>query len=65
MPSSVIAKMIYDSSTALLTIIYVSGAVYAYENVPGEIYNAMKSAMSKGTFLNRNIKGKYPFKKIS
>jgi hypothetical protein len=65
MPSSVIATMNYDTASAILTIAYVSGAVYAYEHVPNEIYNRMKAAISKGTFLNKYIKGKYSFKRLS
>ena len=64
MPSSVVAKMIYTAPTLTLRVIYTSGAVYDYEQVPEEVYNAMKSASSKGTFLNRKIKGKYRFKKV-
>jgi hypothetical protein len=33
--------------------------------VPEAIYDEMKAAGSKGTFLNRFIKGKYPFKKVN
>jgi len=38
--------------------------VYDYKNVPEEIYTAMKTSFSRGTFLNQHIKGKFPFKKI-
>jgi len=64
MPSSVIAAMHYDPGSATLRIIYVSGMVYDYKNVPEKIYKAMKSAGSKGTYLNRYIKGNYEFEKV-
>jgi beta-glucosidase/6-phospho-beta-glucosidase/beta-galactosidase len=64
MPSSVVANMIYDAASAVLSIVYVSGAVYAYEQVPKNVYAAMKAATSKGIFLNKHIKGKYPFRKV-
>lgn len=64
MPSSVIAAMHYDAAKAVLRIIFVSGMVYDYQNVPEEVYLAMKSAFSKGTFLNQHIKGNYRFKKV-
>ena len=63
MPSSVVAAMKYDNHTSTLRIIFVSGIVYDYKNVPEKIYKAMKTASSKGNFLNTQIKGKYDFEK--
>jgi len=65
MPSSVVASFNYDPGTSTLRVIYTSGAVYDYEQVPEEIYTAMKAAFSKGTFLNTQVKGHYGFKKIN
>jgi hypothetical protein len=64
MPSSVVAAIKYDHRSSTLRVIYVSGLVYDYKNVPEEIYLAMKTSFSKGAFLNQNIKGKYLFEKI-
>ncbi|HEX7844751.1 MAG TPA: KTSC domain-containing protein [Chitinophagaceae bacterium] len=64
MPSSVISSIIYRASSATLRIVYVSGMVYDYKKVPEKVYNAMKTALSKGSFLNKYIKGKYEFEKI-
>lgn len=63
MPSSVISTIRYDAYTSVLTIIFVSGAVYNYRDVPEVIYQAMKKAISKGTFFNKHIKDKYDFEK--
>ena len=65
MPSTVVANFTYDAAKSILNVVYVSGKVYAYKNVPEHVYQAMKEAFSKGTFLNENIKGKYPFKKLN
>ncbi|MBE9463330.1 KTSC domain-containing protein [Dyadobacter subterraneus] len=64
MPSSVVAKMIYNDETETLRIIYVSGMVYDYKKVPLEVYEAMKASGSKGTFLNQQIKTRYEFEKV-
>ena len=64
MPSTVISAMHYYPHKKLLRVVYVSGSVYDYKDVPEKIYTAMKSAMSKGTYLNKYIKGKYQFDKI-
>lgn len=65
MPSSVVAKMEYDEASENLRITFVSGLVYDYKHVPEKIYRARKAATSKGTYLNRHIKGNYVFVKVS
>ncbi len=64
MPSSVIARYHYDPARQILTIVYQSGMVYDYLDVPESVYAAMKKVKSKGTFLNKEIKGKYEFKQV-
>lgn len=65
MPSTAVTGFNYDEPHSTLKVIYTSGSAYAYLNVPRRVYLAMKRAFSKGGFLNRNIKGKYPFKKLN
>ena len=50
MPSSVIAAMHYQKTTSTFRITLISGMVYKYQNVPEEIYIAMKESHLKGTF---------------
>lgn len=64
MPSSVISFIRYDAENEILRIGYVSGTIYDYKKVPEKVYLNMKAATSKGTFLNKHIKGKYEFEKI-
>jgi len=64
MPSSVIQAMRYDPAKHKLRVIFVSGVVYDYLDVPEAIYLEMKESGSKGTFLNQRIKKNYSFKKI-
>jgi hypothetical protein len=56
--------MHYDPVTRTLRIVYVSGSVYDYKDVPEEVYREMKKAPSKGTYLNEEIKTRFPFEKI-
>lgn len=65
MPSTVIAFMDYNIETAILQIHFISGLVYAYENIPEEIYNQLRSSTAKGIYFNRYIKSRYNFKKLS
>ncbi|MEO6613663.1 MAG: KTSC domain-containing protein [Chitinophagaceae bacterium] len=64
MPSSVIAGMNYSAVTSTLQVIFLSGRVYEYKNVPEQVYLDMKRSGSKGSYLNQHIKGSYPFRKI-
>lgn len=64
MPSSVVAHIHYDPGASILRVIFVSGMVYDYKNVPEDVYEAMKKSGSKGTYLNKQIKGHYEFEKI-
>ena len=64
MPSTAIKSYEYISAEKRLRITYISGAIYDYLGVPAEVYAAMKAYRSKGTFVNQEIKGRYPFQKI-
>jgi len=65
MPSSVVAAMKYNQIKGVLRIIFVSGNIYDYKNVPEAVYKEMKSASSKGTYLNQHIKNRYRYTKIN
>jgi hypothetical protein len=64
MPSTVISHFTYDPVKSILRVIFLSGSVYDYKNVPKEVYDEMKRSGSKGTYLNQRIKGHYPFVKV-
>jgi hypothetical protein len=56
--------MHYDPGSKTLRVIFLSGAIYDYKEVPERVYENMKAAPSKGIFLNREIKGRYDFEQI-
>jgi len=64
MPSSVVAAMKYDAEASKLRVIYTSGNIYDYKEVPEKVYAEMRKASSKGEFLNKQIKPNYEFEKI-
>ena len=64
MPSTVISRYTYDPAKRILRVVFVTGLIYDYKNVPQEVYNEMKMSFSKGTYLNKYIKGVYPFQKV-
>ncbi|MBS1606883.1 MAG: KTSC domain-containing protein [Bacteroidetes bacterium] len=64
MPSSVVRAIKYDEPSHTLRVVYVSGNIYDYKEVPPAVYEKMRSSSSKGIFLNTEIKGHYDFQKI-
>ena len=64
MPSSVVDHFNYIPDAEILIVSFISGSVYAYKGVPQCIYDQIQAARSKGKFLNRYIKGKFPFEKV-
>jgi lysyl-tRNA synthetase class 2 len=49
MPSSVIRSFDYDPGRRRLDVLFVSGRCYSYLDVPPEIHDRMKVALSKGS----------------
>ncbi|UOE42013.1 KTSC domain-containing protein [Chryseobacterium suipulveris] len=47
----------------ILTVMFVSGKVYDYFQVPQNVFENFRSSFSKGNFLNRFIKGRFNFQK--
>lgn len=62
--SSQICFVEYDSELSELRVIFRSTrALYAYKNVPPEVWTAMQASDSLGSFLYRQIKNVYEFDK--
>ena len=57
--------MNYNEDSQELTVEFVSGLVYIYKQVPLETFEAMKNSGAKGIYLNKYIKGRYEYVKIS
>jgi len=62
--SSNIEAIGYESTTQDLHVRFLSGGYYVYHQVPEHVFDAMIQAASKGSFLNREIKGVYGFAKM-
>jgi hypothetical protein len=61
MPSTVIRSFAYHAAQRQLEITFQSGRRYVYDRVPPELYDAMKSAFSKGEFFNEHIRDRFEF----
>ena len=61
--SSNIEAIGYDEGALELHVRFLSGACYIYHNVPQHVFDSLMQAPSKGSYLNREVKGIYTFTK--
>jgi hypothetical protein len=61
--SSNIEAVGYDDETQELHVQFLSSGYYIYSDVPRQIFDDLINAPSKGSFLNREVKGIYQFAK--
>lgn len=59
--SSAISSVGYDERSSTLEVEFQSGAVYDYFDVPPKVYRGLLKASSKGRFVSRRIRDRYPF----
>lgn len=59
--SSHITQVDWDGDTDTLTVTFNDGRAYDYFNVPGSVARDFQATGSAGGFLQRHIKGRYPY----
>ena len=65
MPSTVIRRFEHSLATGELTVEFVTGRRYVYSGVPAEEVERMRSAFAKGSYFNRHIRDRYPFRELA
>ncbi len=65
MPSTVRRNYLYDAAENELWITFVTGRKYVYSAVPPDVFDAFKSAFSRGTFFNREIRDNYTYREVA
>ncbi|MGA9773656.1 MAG: KTSC domain-containing protein [Blastocatellia bacterium] len=58
--SSMIHAVGYDQESRTLEVIFTSGRIYCYENVPASEYKGLMEAQSKGQYMRYSIIDMYP-----
>lgn len=61
--SSMITGAWYKGKDQALVLDYKNGSSYHYAEVPSFVYEGLRAADSKGSFINKNIIAKFSFKK--
>jgi len=59
--SDVIHAIGYDDEISVLEIIFNSGQIYQYRNVPREVFEQFMQAESKGNYFQENIRDEFEF----
>lgn len=64
MPSTVIRRFDYSPERQELTVEFVTGRRYLYSTVPQEEVDAMRRAFAKGSYFNKRIRDRYPYREL-
>jgi hypothetical protein len=46
-------------------VTFVTGRRYVYDDVPSEVFDAFKTAPSRGAFFNHEIRDRYAFREVT
>ena len=65
MPSSVIGAFSDEPEAHRLDIIFEGGRRQSYADVPPKVFEGMKRAFSKDSFLSRQVRDRYPASRVS
>jgi lysyl-tRNA synthetase class 2 len=63
--SAAIRGIHYNPVRQRLVVRFVDGDEYAYVGVPGEVHRLFVAADSKGRFFAYQIRGRYPYNRLS
>lgn len=63
--SITLATVVYDDARELLQLEFRSRATYQYFGVPTAVHEALLRAPSKGSYFNRAIRGRFPYRLVS
>ena len=64
MPSTVIRRFHYSPEEQALDVVFTTGRVYRYREVPASVAESFRSAFSKGRFFNARIRDRYEFTEL-
>ncbi len=64
-PSTAIRTLFYVPAKHELWVTFVSGRRYVYTEVPPDVFDAFKTASSRGAFFNHEIRDRYAFREVT
>ncbi len=64
MPSTAIRSLFYDPARSELWVTFVTGRRYVYADVPSDVFEAFRTAESRGAFFNHEIRDRYEYREV-
>lgn len=64
MPSTVIRRFDYSPDAGELTVEFLTGRRYVYSAVPADEVARLQGAFAKGSYFNRHIRDRYPYREL-
>jgi lysyl-tRNA synthetase class 2 len=61
MPSTVIRRFDYDPDAQALDVLFTTGRLYRYQDVPQAVVDEFRAAFSKGRYFNAHIRDAYDY----
>jgi hypothetical protein len=63
--SEMVHALGYDNETQELEVIFTSGGIYRYNNVPRSVFDEMMHSPSIGHYMHTHIMNAYPYHEVS
>jgi len=63
--SSSLSSLGYDARRHVLEVEFRNGGVYRYMDVPEDAWSELRSAESKGRYINSEIKPRFRWRKVA
>jgi hypothetical protein len=54
----------YDEATQTMDVVFNTGGIYRYTDVPKHVYDSLLAAPSKGRYMQDNVIGSYPYQRL-
>lgn len=64
MPSTVIRRFHYHPDEQALDVVFTTGRIYRYRDVPPSLVESFRAAFAKGRFFNARIRDRYAFTEL-
>jgi KTSC domain len=63
--STTLRSVSYRRVAQVLLLEFQSLVVYCYFGVPEDVYRELMAADSKGSYFNRKIRGRFPYRRLA
>ena len=62
--STCVASVLFLAEQNVMEVVFRNGLVYRYFGVPLEVFQQMLAASSKGAFMSRFVRNRFPYQRV-